>query len=268
MFTAPTALRAIKRDDPDNALLKRIGERGGMKSMRGLFLAGERSEPSLVLMYQQLLERYGARDAHVVDNWWSTESGSPITGRALAAYAGKDRTAGKKALADTPPGLKPGSAGRPMPGFDVRCVDDSGEEVAKGAPGNVVLAMPLAPTGFTTLWEEEERFYASYLKRFEGRWMDTGDAGFIDGEGNVHIMSRNDDVLNVSAHRLSSGKFHTLHPVLGSGQLLRGTQAHTHASLQELSSRPSRATPSSRKPASSASPTPSRRSSPLPSSPS
>lgn len=206
MFTAPTALRAIKRDDPDNALLKRIGERGGLRSMRGLFLAGERSEPSLVSMYQDFLQRYGALDAHVVDNWWSTESGSPISGRALAAYAGRNRGAGKKAVADSPPTIKPGSAGKPMPGFDVRCVDDNGEEVPKGGAGNIVLAMPLAPTGFRTLWEDEERFYNGYLKRFGGRWLDTGDAGFLDKEGNVHIMSRNDDVLNVSAHRLSSGK--------------------------------------------------------------
>lgn len=206
MFTAPTALRAIKRDDPDNALLKRIGQRGGLRSMRGLFLAGERSEPSLVTMYQEFLQKFGAKDAHVVDNWWSTESGSPITGRALAAYAGKDRAAGKKVIADKPPGIKPGSAGKSMPGFDVRCVDDNGNEVPRGDAGNIVLGMPLAPSGFRTLWEDEDRFYNGYLKRFDGRWLDTGDAGFIDAEGYVHIMSRNDDVLNVSAHRLSSGK--------------------------------------------------------------
>lgn len=206
MSTAPTALRAIKRDDPDNALLRRVGDRGGLRSLRGIFLAGERSEPSLVSMYHEFLGKYGARDAHVVDNWWSTESGSPITGRALAAYAGRDRMAGKKAVADAPPAIKPGSAGKPMPGFDVRIVDDEGEEVPKGAAGNIVLGMPLAPTGFRTLWMDAERFYGGYLKRFEGRWMDTGDAGRIDAEGYVHVMSRNDDVLNVSAHRLSSGK--------------------------------------------------------------
>lgn len=206
MFTAPTALRAIKRDDPDNALLRRIGERGGLRSMRGLFLAGERSEPSLVSMYQEFLQHYGARDAHVVDNWWSTESGSPITGRALATYTGRDRAAGKKTIGDTPPIIKPGSAGKPMPGFDVRCVDDNGNEVPKGGAGNIVLGMPLAPTGFRTLWNDEERFFNGYLKRFGGRWLDTGDSGWVDAEGYVHVMSRNDDVLNVSAHRLSSGK--------------------------------------------------------------
>lgn len=206
LSTAPTALRAIKRDDPENLSLKRIGERGGLRSMRGLFLAGERSEPSLVTMYQELLQQFGAKDAHVVDNWWSTESGSPITGRALAVHIGKDRLAGKKVIADAPPGIRPGSAGKPMPGFDVRCVDDSGNEVPRGELGNIVLGMPLAPSGFRTLWGDEERFYNGYLKRFGGRWLDTGDAGFIDAEGYVHIMSRNDDVLNVSAHRLSSGK--------------------------------------------------------------
>lgn len=216
MSTAPTALRAIKRDDPNNTHLKRVGERGGLRSMRGLFLAGERSEPSLVTMYHEFLQRFAAKDAHVVDNWWSTESGSPITGRALAAYAGKDRAAGKKVISDAPPSIRPGSAGKSMPGFDVRCVDDNGNEVPKGDAGNIVLGMPLAPSGFRTLWEDEDRFYHGYLKRFDGKWLDTGDAGFIDPEGYVHIMSRNDDVLNVSAHRLSSGK-QTPFPVLGSG---------------------------------------------------
>lgn len=206
MSTAPTALRAIKRDDPDNALLRRFGDRGGLRTLRGIFLAGERSEPSLVSMYQEFLGKYGARDAHVVDNWWSTESGSPITGRALAAYTGRNRMAGKKAVSETPPAIKAGSAGKPMPGFDVRVVDDEGKEVPKGAAGNIVLGMPLAPTGFRTLWMDPERFYGGYLNRFEGRWMDTGDAGRIDAEGYVHVMSRNDDVLNVSAHRLSSGR--------------------------------------------------------------
>jgi propionyl-CoA synthetase len=94
-----------------------------------------------------------------------------------------------------------------MPGFDVRVVDDQGNQVQKGTMGNIVLGMPLAPTAFRTLWEDEERFYKSYLKRFNGRWLDTGDAGMIDDDGYVHVMSRNDDVLNVSAHRLSSGQF-------------------------------------------------------------
>ena len=92
-----------------------------------------------------------------------------------------------------------------MPGFDVRVVDDSGSEVPAGTMGNVVLAMPFAPTGFTTLFNDEERFYKSYLARFNGKWLDTGDAGMVDESGYVHIMSRSDDVINVAAHRFSTG---------------------------------------------------------------
>ena len=205
MFTAPTALRAIKRDDPENKLLAEIGKRGGLRSLKSLFLAGERSEPALISMYQDLLGKYAAPDAHVIDNWWSTEAGSPITGRALVPHAGKDRRTDVRD--HPPPRLKPGSAGKAMPGFDVRVVDEHGKEVQRGSMGNIVLALPLAPTGFRTLWQDEERFYNGYLKRFDGQWLDTGDAGWIDGEGYVHVMSRNDDVLNVSAHRLSSGSY-------------------------------------------------------------
>ncbi|KAI5462379.1 hypothetical protein BGZ63DRAFT_423638 [Mariannaea sp. PMI_226] len=203
MFTAPTALRAIKRDDPENGFFNEFGKRGGLKSLKALFLAGERSEPTLIQMYQELIAEHGAYDAHVIDNWWSTEVGSPITGRALVPHAGKHR---KTDVRDHPPAhLKPGSAGKAMPGFDVRIVDDQGNEVERGSMGNIVLAMPLAPTGFRTLWQDEERFWKGYLKRFQGKWMDTGDSGWIDQQGYIHVMSRNDDVLNVSAHRLSSG---------------------------------------------------------------
>lgn len=201
--TAPTALRAIKRDDPDNKHFAAIGERGGLKSLKGIFLAGERSEPTIIDMYEKLLNKYCGPSAHVVDHWWSTESGSPMTGRALVPHIGHDR---ESDIRDhPPPDCKHGSAGKAMPGFDVRVVDDEGKEVSRGTMGNIVLGMPLAPTAFTTLWGDEDRFYASYLKRFNGKWLDTGDAGMIDEEGYLFVMSRNDDVLNVSAHRLSSG---------------------------------------------------------------
>lgn len=205
MFTAPTALRAIKRDDPENKLFAEFGKRGGLKTLKALFLAGERSEPTLISMYQDLLTEYGAYNSHVIDNWWSTEVGSPITGRALVPHAGKHRKTDVRG--HPPPHLKAGSAGKAMPGFDVRIVDDHGEEVPRGEMGNIVLAMPLAPTGFRTLWQDEDRFWNGYLKRFKGKWMDTGDAGWIDEQGYIHVMARNDDVLNVSAHRLSGGKF-------------------------------------------------------------
>jgi len=239
MFTAPTALRAIRKDDPDNAHLERAGRAGGLRSLRALFLAGERSEPALVSMYQGLLDRYAAPGARVIDNWWSSESGSPISGLALVPAAGKNRRSGDgdgttaKIL-----GVKPGSAGKAMPGFDVRVVDDNGREVPRGIMGNIVLATPLAPTAFRTLWEDEDRFYRGYMKRFDGRWIDTGDAGIVDTDGYIHIMARSgaflfallrdslyyvrvfffpfwltlegvwftDDIINVAAHRLSTGK--------------------------------------------------------------
>ncbi|PQE26801.1 AMP-binding enzyme protein [Rutstroemia sp. NJR-2017a BVV2] len=200
LFTAPTALRAIRRDDPENKMFKEVGERNGFRSLRGLFLAGERSEPSIVSMYQDLLSHYAAPSAQVIDNWWSSESGSPITGIALAPHVASANTESAKPLT-----IRPGSAGKPLPGFDVRIVDDSGNEVPQGTMGNIVLAMPLAPTGFRTLWNDEERFYKGYLKRFDGKWIDTGDAGMVDRDGYVSVMSRSDDIINVAAHRFSTG---------------------------------------------------------------
>lgn len=123
-------------------------------------------------MYQDLVGKYGAPGALIIDNWWSSESGSPISGISLVPHAGQDRMNPRR---DSElPRIKPGSAGKAMPGFDVRCVDDDGVEVKAGKMGNIVLGIPLAPTGFSTLWEDEERFYHSYLKRFDGKWIDTG----------------------------------------------------------------------------------------------
>lgn len=212
MFTAPTALRAIRREDGDNVFFEKAGQRGGLKSLTALFLAGERSEPSIVTMYQRLLDKHCAPHAIVNDNWWSSESGSPISGLALNAAAGQDfHTAeGQKPLP-----IKAGSAGKPMPGFNVKVVDDDGNEAKQGTMGNIVLGIPLAPTGMTTLWQDEERFYKGYMKRFNGRWIDTGDAGMMDNDGYVHVMSRSDDIINVAAHRFSTGAIEqaiTSHP--------------------------------------------------------
>ena len=202
MFTAPTALRAIRREDADNEFFEAKGKQGALKTLRALFLAGERSEPSIVEMYQKLLAKHCAPGAMVVDNWWSSESGSPISGIAISAAAGLDFSSKDR---PKPLTIKPGSAGKAMPGFDVRVVDDEGKEVKRGVMGNIVMGIPLAPTAFTTLWEDEERFYKGYLKRFDGKWVDTGDAGIIDNEGYISIMSRADDVINVAAHRFSTG---------------------------------------------------------------
>lgn len=210
MFTAPTALRAIRREDGDSVFFTERGKRGGLKTLKALFLAGERSEPSIVQLYQKLLADHCADGAAVIDNWWSSESGSPISGLALSP-----ETAGSGSKKADPLPVRPGSAGKPMPGFDVRVVDDEGCEVKRGTMGNIVMAIPLAPTAFTTLWEDEERFYRGYLQRFAGKWIDTGDAGMIDEDGYISIMSRSDDIINVAAHRFSTGAIEqavTSHP--------------------------------------------------------
>lgn len=212
LFTAPTALRAIRKDDPEARQFEQVGQRGGLKSLRALFLAGERSEPSIVRAFQDLLTKHASPGAMAIDNWWTSESGSPMSGLALRPSTGishnnSNSSSSGSSSAEThmPFPVKPGSAGKPMPGFDVRIVDDTGAEVSRGTMGNIVLAMPLAPTGFTSLFNDDERFYKSYLKRFEGRWLDTGDAGMMDESGYVHIMSRSDDVINVASHRFSTG---------------------------------------------------------------
>lgn len=187
LFTAPTALRAIRKDDPKNEHIAKIGERGGLRSLRAMFLAGERSEPAIINIYQELLGKYGddkVGGGKVIDNWWSSESGSPMTGVSMTPHVVNNLQA------KPPLSIKPGSAGKPMPGFDIRVVDDEGNELGKGKMGNIVLKTPLAPTAFRTLWEDEERFYGGYLKRFDGKWLDTGDAGIVDKDGYVHIMAR------------------------------------------------------------------------------
>lgn len=205
-------------------------------------------------MYQELLAQYAAPGATVVDNWWSSESGSPISGISLVPHASKDRDAAREQRRRSkedgqqqfkPLTIRPGSAGKAAPGFDVRVVNDNGEEVKRGSMGNIVLGLPLAPTGFRSLWDDEERFYKSYLKRFEGKWIDTGgkysslsngwrpcsipqslkrislccshvltysDAGMIDKDGYISIMSRSDDLINTAGHRLSTGKVATQAP--------------------------------------------------------
>ncbi|KAI1906310.1 hypothetical protein LOZ12_006571 [Ophidiomyces ophidiicola] len=203
LFTAPTALRAIRKDDPDARFFEEVGRRNGLRHLRAIFLAGERSEPSIVSAYQALLDKHGASGSMVIDNWWTSESGSPMSGLALNSAAGLGGISGGGSHAPFP--VKPGSAGKAMPGFDVRVVNDEGHEVPRGSMGNIVLAVPLAPTAFTTLYNDDERFYKGYLKRFDGKWLDTGDAGMIDESGYIHVMSRSDDIINVAAHRFSTG---------------------------------------------------------------
>ncbi|PKY05306.1 acyl-coenzyme A synthetase [Aspergillus campestris IBT 28561] len=223
LFTAPTAMRAIRKEDPENRFFEAVARRGGLRHLRALFLAGERSEPSIVRLYQDLLTQYAAPGALVIDNWWSSESGSPISGLALRSALG---VAQRQTVEDNPVkplAIRPGSAGLPMPGFDVRIVSDEGEELPKGTMGNIVMAVPLAPSAFTGLFNDDERFYRSYLKRFDGRWIDTGDAGMIDDDGYIHIMARSDDIINVAAHRFSTGAIEQAilsHPSIGEASVV------------------------------------------------
>lgn len=190
LFCAPTALRALRSSDPQSKEIKKRN----LKHLRNLMLAGERSEPSIVEYYAKVLGEQCGPEFHVIDNYWSSESGSPITG-ILQHLSSK-------------PAGKPGSAGPPTPGYDVRIVDDSGIELPANTEGNIVLKTPLPPSMCSELWRDTNgRFEKSYMKRFDGRWFDTGDAGKIDSDGFVHIMSRSDDIINVAAHRLSTGAF-------------------------------------------------------------
>jgi propionyl-CoA synthetase len=179
MFTAPTAFRAIKKEDPKGALL------GGydLSSLRYLFLAGERLDPETYHWASDLL------GIPVIDNWWQTETGWPICANPVG-------------LESLP--LKPGSPSVPLPGWDVRVLDGSGQPAEPGSDGAIVVKLPMPPGALPTLWNDDERFVRSYLSTFDGYYL-TGDGGRIDADGYVYVMGRTDDVINVAGHRLSTG---------------------------------------------------------------
>jgi propionyl-CoA synthetase len=179
LFTAPTALRAIKREDPEG----RLPAGHDLSSLQALFLAGERADPDTVHWAARTL------NVPVIDHWWQTE-----TGYAIAA---NPRGLG---LLEVPVG----SPGPPMPGFDVRVLDDEGHEVPPGTLGAIAIRLPLPPGCLPTLWNAEDRFRTSYLAHFPG-FYETGDAGMVDDNGRLYIMARTDDVINVAGHRLSTG---------------------------------------------------------------
>jgi propionyl-CoA synthetase len=179
LFTAPTAFRAIKREDPAGAHIGRYD----LSSLRTLFLAGERCDPATVQWAQEKLQ------VPVIDHWWQTETGWPVA-------------ANCRGLAPLP--VKPGSASVSVPGYDVRVVDDAGTLMPAGQIGNIVIRLPLPPGTLTSLWQNDDGYCNSYLKRYAGYYL-TGDAGFIDADGYIWIMSRIDDVINVAGHRLSTG---------------------------------------------------------------
>ncbi|SEK11004.1 Acetyl-coenzyme A synthetase [Marinovum algicola] len=179
LFTAPTAFRAIKKEDPAGSLIAEYD----LSQFRTLFLAGERSDPATIEWAQDKLAR------PVIDHWWQTETGWPMSGNPVGLGAFP---------------VKLGSPGRPMPGYDIRVLDDAGHEVAPGTLGNIVCKLPLPPSGFPTLWNAAERFISSYMAEFPGYYA-TSDAGIIDEDGYVFIMARTDDIINVAGHRLSTG---------------------------------------------------------------
>ena len=179
MFTAPTAFRAIKKEDPKGALLGQYD----LSHMRYLFLAGERLDPETYSWASDLL------GIPVIDHWWQTE-----TGWAICA-----NPAGLELLP-----IKPGSPTKPMPGWDVRIVDASGRPVPPGEDGAIVIKLPLPPGALPTLWNDDDRYVRSYLTAFDGFYL-TGDGGRIDEDGYVYVMGRTDDVINVAGHRLSTG---------------------------------------------------------------
>ena len=179
LFTAPTALRAIKKEDPTGS----YKERYDVSSLTHLFLAGERADPDSLTWAHKLL------GLPVIDHWWQTETGWPAIGN----FAG----AGLKPV-------KPGSAGLPVPGYDFHVLNEQHEELAANQIGDLAIKLPLPPGCLPTLWHNEEGFKKSYLTRHPG-YYSTGDAGFIDGDGYISIMSRTDDLINVAGHRLSTG---------------------------------------------------------------
>jgi propionyl-CoA synthetase len=179
LFTAPTAFRAIKKEDPQGRHLARYD----LSRFRTLFLAGERCDPDTLHWAQDKLQR------PVIDHWWQTE-----TGWAIAANCW--------GIEHLP--VKPGSPTKAVPGYDVRVLDESGNEQPPGEIGNIVIRLPLPPGNSPTLWQNDRRYVDSYLSRHEGCYL-TGDAGYRDEDGYLYVMSRIDDVINVAGHRLSTG---------------------------------------------------------------
>jgi propionyl-CoA synthetase len=179
LFTAPTAFRAIKKEDPEGRHIAKHD----LSRFRTLFLAGERCDPDTLRWAEAKLQR------PVIDHWWQTE-----TGWAIAANCW--------GIEHLP--VKPGSPTRAVPSYDVRVLDEAGNEKQPGEIGNIVVRLPLPPGNSPTLWQNEQRYVDSYLARYDGHYL-TGDAGYRDEDGYLYVMSRIDDVINVAGHRLSTG---------------------------------------------------------------
>ncbi|MFI6519656.1 propionyl-CoA synthetase [Spirillospora sp. NPDC050679] len=179
LFAAPTAIRAVKKEDPEGRLLAQYD----LSALDTLFLAGERLDPDTYAWAARVLDR------PVIDHWWQTETGWPIV-------------ANPRGLEPLP--VKPGSPSVPVPGYDVRVLAPDGSPAGPGDDGDIVVRLPLPPGTLPTLWQDDERFVESYLTRHPGHYV-TGDGGRIDEDGYVWVMGRTDDVINVAGHRLSTG---------------------------------------------------------------
>jgi propionyl-CoA synthetase len=205
LFTAPTAIRAIKKEDPDAVLLAKYD----LSSLRTLFLAGERLDPDTYEWASRTLA------VPVVDNWWQTETGWPIASNLRGLQ---------------PMPIKPGSPTVPVPGYDVHVLDEQGRQVPPGVEGAICIKLPLPPGTLPTLWGDDERYVSSYLSTFSGYYL-TGDGGYFDEDGYLFVMGRTDDVINVAGHRLSTGAMEAVlarHPavaecaVIGAADSLKG----------------------------------------------
>ncbi len=179
LFTAPTAFRAIRREDPNGELIAQHD----ISTLRALYLAGERCDPDTLHWAESQLK------VPVIDHWWQTESGWPMAANPMG-------------IEQMP--VKAGSPTVAVPGYDIRVLDDQGDELPRGQSGYIMVKLPLPPGNLSTLWGNKQRFYDAYLSRFEGYYL-TGDAGVMDEQGYLWVMSRIDDVINVAGHRLSTG---------------------------------------------------------------
>ncbi|MEY3607163.1 MAG: hypothetical protein RL289_1343 [Actinomycetota bacterium] len=179
LFTAPTAIRAIRKEDYNGDFIKKTD----LSKFENLFLAGERLDPDT---YHWATENLGVP---VIDNWWQTETGWPIASNL-------------RGLEPMP--IKPGSPTVAIPGYDIRVLDEAGKELPAGTEGNIAITLPLPPGTLPTLWGDDQRYIDSYLTVFPGMYA-SGDGGYIDEDGYVYIMGRTDDVINVAGHRLSTG---------------------------------------------------------------
>ncbi len=179
LFTAPTAFRAIKKEDPNGDFIKKYD----ISCFKCLYLAGERTDPDTLHWAEDMI------GVPVIDHWWQTETGWAIVGNC-------------RGIEELP--VKEGSPTKALPGYDVRVVNDDCEEVPRGTEGNIVCKLPLPPGTLTTLWRNDDRFVKSYMTKFPG-YYETSDGGYIDEDGYVYVMGRMDDVINIAGHRLSTG---------------------------------------------------------------